>query len=81
MSKLLERHNLLKLCNKLEIKDTISLTLGQRNEKDINLAKCFKILCSGSYRTVRKEIPKEIRKYFELNDNGSKIQQDLEECS
>ena len=26
---------------------------------------------------IKKEIPKEIRKYFELNDNGSKIQQDL----
>ena len=54
MNKLLERHNLLKLNNKLEIKDTISLTLGQRNEIDINLAKCFKILCSDSYRTMRK---------------------------
>ena len=66
MNKLLERHNLLKLNNKLEIKDTISLTLGQRNEIDINLAKCFKILCSDSYRTVRKEILKAINKWKDI---------------
>ena len=66
MNKLLERHNLLKLYNKLEIKNAMSLILGQRNEIDINPAKCFKILCSGSYRTMRKEIFKAINKWKDI---------------